>query len=294
MTQLTVAIFSYNRGAYLKNCVDSVRRNLLFATVVVYDDASDDPATLGVLQDMNLSVSRAHTAAKSRHGGLYPNMARALADCATPLLLFLQEDMQIVRPVTEAEVATIAAIFVANPAYGFICPNFMKSTSLATFKSRMVPHPQLRVYGGRADDPKRIAYADVMIAHVSRLRAAGWTFGPSERAAEERARQLFADMPYLGDPFTFYCPEVPIFRNRMQSLSSRIAARLTGLDVKAFHDLDSVETQRMLARPLSVWPVAEEWLKTLNPMVRRPFVYKDVKVRRWLNLLNKVERLWRR
>ena len=40
-----VAIFSYNRGEYLKNCVESVRRNIPDATIRVYDDCSDDPET---------------------------------------------------------------------------------------------------------------------------------------------------------------------------------------------------------------------------------------------------------
>ena len=40
---LTVAIMSYNRPDYLRNCVDSVHRHLPGARILVMDDASDDP-----------------------------------------------------------------------------------------------------------------------------------------------------------------------------------------------------------------------------------------------------------
>lgn len=292
MTGLTVAVFSFNRGAYLENCVASVRRNLPFADLRVYDDTSTDPHTLEVLARLGQAVMRPGQLTNARHGGLYANMAAALADCTTPYLLFLQEDMQVVRPVAATELATIDAIFTENPRRAFVCPNFMKSTSLRRYRSQLTANPGLRAYVGLAVGPKSIAYIDVMVAHVARLREADWTFGPTEGAGALRARRLFGDMPYLGDPFTFYCPEVPIYRNRLQSWSSRIAARLTGADVKAFHDLDAGQTARLRARSLDDWPVAEIWLQPLNPRVRQPFVYKDVKLRWWLNLLNKAER-WR-
>lgn len=293
MDRLTVAIFSYNRGTYLENCVASVRRNLPDVAIRVYDDNSSDPPTLAVLARLQLPVLQPGQHSGARHGGLYVNMAAALSDASTPLILFLQEDMQVVRPVGAADLDRIEAVFAENDRRAFVCPNFMKATSLGRYQARMVPNESLRAYLGRPDDPKRIAYLDVTVGHVGRLRDADWAFGPTEGAGSSRARAMFADVPYLGDPFTFYCPEVPIYRNRLQSLSSRIAARLTGTDVKAYHDLDGTETARLLARPLTDWPVAEDWLRPLNPRVRRPFVYKDVKVRWWLNLLNKAER-WRK
>jgi GT2 family glycosyltransferase len=41
--RLEIAIFSYNRGAYLENCVNSVLRNMPGVHFNVYDDGSDDP-----------------------------------------------------------------------------------------------------------------------------------------------------------------------------------------------------------------------------------------------------------
>jgi glycosyltransferase involved in cell wall biosynthesis len=284
---ITVAVFSYNRGGYLRNCVASVRRNMPFAEVRVYDDTSTDPETVAVLRALDVPVVQPGHAEAGRHGGLYANMNRALDEAQTGLILFLQEDMQVVRPVQPVELQQIGLILGAGRA--FVFPGFMKASSLPKYRRQMRADPSLRAYVGQADDPGRITYVDVMIADVARLRAVGWRFQGNERANAAQAGGLFADMPYMADPFLFYCPEVPIYRNRAQSLSSRIAARLTGEDVKAFHDLDEAAVARLMRRPMTDWPVAEEWLTPLNPKVRRPFVYKDVKVRWWLNLLNKLE-----
>lgn len=292
MTELSVAVFSFNRGAYLRNCVESVRRNMPFAAVKIYDDNSTDPDTVAVLQTLGLLVIRPEGSQTGRHGGLYANMNRALDEAETSLILFLQDDMQVVRPVQPTELEKIVIILEAGRR-AFVFPGFMKATSLPRYRRQMRADPGIRAYVGRAEDPGRITYVDAMIADVDKLRSVGWRFAGSERENAAKARGLFADMPYMADPFLFYCPEVPIFRNRQQSLSSRIAARLTGEDVKAFHDMSEDAVQQLRQRPMEDWPMAEAWLEPVNPKVRRPFVFKDVKVRWWLNLLNKVEG-WRR
>ena len=126
MTKLTVAVFSYNRGAYLEFCLASLARNLPHAQVVVYDDLSDDPATKAVLAGLKVRLVQPSAVARAQHGGLYVNMARALAEVETDYLLFLQDDMQIVRRVHDQDFADIAAIFDADPDCGLVSPLFMK------------------------------------------------------------------------------------------------------------------------------------------------------------------------
>jgi glycosyltransferase involved in cell wall biosynthesis len=296
---LTLAIFSYNRGAYLDHCVASARRNMPWAEVVVYDDASEDPETRAVLAALPVPVHRVTKADKGKHGGLYANMQKALDQATTRYLMFLQEDMQIVRPVDAADIATIDRIFAADPARAFTCPLFMKGRRLRRHQRLQVPDEALRCYRHPENatvkaDAARLAYYDVSLADVARLRAARWVFQPSEPANITQARALFSDMPMLGDPFAFFCPEVPIFRNRAQSLASRLAARITDPDVKGIVDMTADAVTRLRARALTDWPEAERYLDAENPCVRKPFVYKDVKARWWLNLLYRTERLWRK
>lgn len=295
---LTVAVFSFNRGNYLRNCLESIGRNMPFAKVLVFDDGSTEPETLDVLADFAGPVILPETIGKTKHGGLYHNMQMALDHCDTELLCFLQEDMQIVRPVAKEELLEMRKILGATPGRAFLHPVFMKSVRMRRFRRRLDPDPTCRAYVGPKNGAQgwddRIAYFDVCIADVDRLRTEGWKFVLGEHDNVLQARNMFADMPLLGDPFAFYCPEVPIFRNRRQSLSARLAAHVSGHDVKSFHNLTAEETTRLKARDLSDWPMAEEWLRPVNPKVRRPFVYKDVKTRLWLNVLHRLEQALRR
>ncbi len=291
--RLAVAVFSYNRGDYLRNCLESLRRNMPFAEVTVFDDHSDDPATVAYLATLSERVVQPPKNKGTRHGGLYANMQAALRDTVADMLLFLQEDMQVVRPVSEGDVQAISALFDADPNRAFVSPSFIKGLRRGRYLRGMMPCATPRSYVSR-NHADRLAYFDVAVAHVARLRAADWHFAPGEHANVLRARVDFADMPVMADPFVFYCPEVPIFRNRGRSLASRLAARVTGPDLKAFADMTDTETQAFHARPLDQWPVAEDFLRPLNPRVRRPFVYADVRARWWLRVLHKLEQALKR
>lgn len=294
MTRWAVAVFSYNRGAYLRNCVDSLRRNMPMADITIHDDRSDDPDTLAVLAEYADLVRQPGGTGGSRHGGLYANMQAALEATQADYLLFLQEDMQIVRPVSGDDLAHVEALFDADPRRAFVSPLFIKGVRLPRHKRQMQPDPAARAYVARPGVADAPAYFDVSIGHVGRLRVARWRYQDSEAANVAQARQLFGPMPILGDPFAFFCPEVPIFRNRGQSLAARIAARLTGPGVRAFNDMTADQVAALCARPLTDWPVAEAFLTPRDPSVRRPFVYKDVKVRWWLAALHKIEETIRR
>ena len=204
----------------------------------------------------------------------------------------------MIAALSSDDMRAIAALFATDEKRAFLYPLFMKARKLRRFQRLLRPDTALRAYVGPMPGSvgwsDRLAYYDVCIAHVGRLRSVGWRFANSEHANVLAARDHFADMPFLGDPFAFYCPEVPIFRNRRQSFAARLAAKVTGTDVKAFHDLAGEACQAFLSRPLADRPVAETWLRPVNANVRKPFVYKDIKARWWLNFLHKAEQFFLR
>lgn len=292
---LDVAIFAFNRPDYLRNCVESVRRNIPGARLRVYDDASDDPAQIAYLESLGLEAVRRTAADKARHGGLYANMTAALAGAEHDHILMLQDDMQVVRPLAPDDLGRIRALFAADPARAFVGPLFMKAERMRRFRRELCPDPGARAYvspPGHGQDKKRcLSYFDVHLAHVPRLRAANWVYDAAgEGTIAAHARDLFGPMPVMADPIAFFCPEVPFFRHRdKKTLAARIAGRVLGPGLKAFHDMTPAEVAALKARDLSVWPVAEDFLRPTDPRTRRPFVYKDVKARLWLYALHKVE-----
>ena len=296
---IDVAIFSYNRPAYLKNCVDSVQRNLPGATIRIFDDRSDDPQLVAYLASLGDMVADTGQSGAGRHGGLYPNMQRAFETSMAEYLLMLQDDVQVVRSVDARDLADISGIFASDPEVAFLSVLFMRGQTMRRYRRQLVVQSGRGAYDSPADAPPesrahRQAYFDISLWHVARLRDAGWQVQPSEIENIRQARRLFSGMPTLKNPFVFFCPEVPFYRNRAQTWAARIARRVSGDHVKAFHDMATADTARFRDRDMAAWPVAEDWLKPQDRRVRKPFVYKDVKARWWLNLIYVVERLFRK
>ena len=297
---IEVAVFSYNRGGYLKNCVQSVLDCMPGAKIVIYDDNSTDPATLATLADLaasGIKVVLPSDQASERHGGLYRNMQAALENAERNWLMLVQDDMQVVRRFDADDVAQIEYCFASDEKIAFICPFFVMGIRSRRYGRLLRPSAHGRFYEpserALADlSHKKLAYFDVSLANVSRLRSSGWSYVSGEGINAAKARRDYAFMPFMGDPFLFFCPEVPFYRNRRQNFASRVAARVVGTDVKVLREMKPDEIARLRARDLRMLPVAEDWLQPVNPKVRRPFVYKDVAARWWLYAFHKFEQRW--
>ncbi|MDZ7641149.1 MAG: glycosyltransferase [Desulfurivibrio sp.] len=88
-------IFSYNRGNFLKNCVQSIESCSPDSKIAVFDDDSDDTETISVLRDLGEKHTVFTSTEHSSHhlGGLYNNMQNALEYCQDEeLVCFLQDD----------------------------------------------------------------------------------------------------------------------------------------------------------------------------------------------------------
>ena len=222
-------------------------------------------------------------------------MNAALADAQHEHILMLQDDMQVVRPMSSDDMERIREIFSEDPTRAFVGPLFMKAERIRRFRRELRPDYRSRSYVSNpkdTHDKKRcLSYFDVHLAHIPRLRAKNWVYDANgEGTIAAKARDVFGPMPMMADPFVFFCPEVPFFRHRdKKTLAARIAGKILGHKLKTFHDMTPAEVEAMKARDLSVWPVAEDFLRPTDPRTRRPFVYKDVKARLWLYVLHKAE-----
>lgn len=223
-------------------------------------------------------------------------MQLALQDSETEYLLLLQDDTQIVRALSSDDFAIIRTCF-EDPAIAFLRCQFMKSGDGKRFLKSLEPGPTARIYSPKKTGTGPLfgnAYCDVVLCHVPKLLAANWLFAEGERANQIAAQRLFKHMPLLGDPFVFYCPEVPSYRDRRLYLASRIVQQSRGGEVVFYRPMTSDEVVDLKNRPLSQFPIAEDWLTPNLPDVKRPFVFQDYSRSWWLTALYKVEsRLWR-
>ncbi|MCH8492849.1 MAG: glycosyltransferase family 2 protein [Idiomarina sp.] len=301
--KLLVFIFSYNRGDFLRNCVDSVLRHIPGALITVIDDHSNDTDTQHYLANLPSGV-RLHQPEQhehARHGGLYNNMQAALelanaaqgntAD-ATELALFLQDDMQVVRDVSADDWQNIHGFYQQYPNAAFLNPLFLKGAR----KARDVRITRLaadypvyfRHYPAKAN-PRGISYADAMILHIPRLIKAQWQFIQGETENAEQAQRLFGKMGFMLHPFAMFLPEVPVFRGKQKTKAVKRAEALGGTTPNRFNSMSENEVEALKARDVArKLPVAEYYLHTERP-AKIPFRYSQINVYPVLRLWHKLE-----
>lgn len=302
MTQLTFCIFSFNRGRFLRNCVESIRACIPGAEIVIFDDNSDDPETLAYLQ-LAAEVCRIvgpREVGTIKHGGLYHNMNAALELLGDrPLLCFLQDDTQMVRPVSNSELTGLVELFESQPGLGFVHPCFIRGVDL---KRRPViplsgPAPGF-FYRKDTGQSAGIHYSDLVIFKPGRLIDAGWHFKQSEPANDTQAKALFGMMAYMWLPVAMWLPEVPAYRGKKKTLGLRLAEKKKRVGFYPFRILSDQEAQLGSCQTPPRLPVAEEFLDCIPDSPDKPWTYNpltglrlfkqlnnlEVAVRRWLSL----------
>ena len=268
----------------------------------VYDDGSDEPQLVNYLKGLGSSVRHMQAANTSRHGGFYTNMQAALDESKADVLLLLQDDVQVVRDVNNSDVQAWSAYWGQHPDCAFLNPVFMKGGRRADFLRHYQPDPQERVYhwveppeNPSKDGPVPRFYMDVCLCNAKRLKSTSWHYHCSEFLNGQQAGANFAHgMPQLPEPFVFYVPEEPVYRERVKTKGTAMAERLAGQAVKRFVSMSPFEVERFRARDLSTYPFAEDFIHTQDPSVQRPYRFNVYRTHWLARLVNKLEKLWKK
>ena len=246
--KIRVAIFSYNRPEHLANLLTSIRDLWPQADVVVYDDNSTHRGMKSVLESCGFPV-RTGPGGSGRHGGLYSNMQQAYEESMAEgfeYLLTLQDDMQLVRPVTEELLGKYFQDFGRDQALTQIEPRFAKTPLKRRKKSKT---------SGSSSQNKPIAfkaYLDVGIFKISRLSRLGWSFNvegsqiiSGEQTLSIRAAKLGMKKGDPATPFVMHLPFPHLYRHLVR------LPRLSGLSRKIFRFeyMSPGDIERMDRRP---------------------------------------------
>ena len=100
-------------------------------------------------------------------------------------------------------------------------------------------------------------------------------------------------MIQVAEPWIFYVPEEPAYRGRVLTFSAKLAVKMAGDEVKAFHDMSALESLKFAQRPWSVHPFAEDFVNTIDPKIRKPYKFNVYRTLLLPLILNKLE-LWLR
>ncbi|MGM0609328.1 MAG: glycosyltransferase [Candidatus Muiribacteriota bacterium] len=287
-------IFSFNRGIYLKNCIQSIEKCFPESEVAVFDDNSNDPETLNVLNEVSgkHDVIKPEKNSNSRHhlGGLYGNMQYALEYCKDKkLVCFLQDDTQVVRPVSSKETEEINQIFEQNQDLGFLHPCFIKKTNLSQGESYTYDESADVYFRDPTSRSAGRYFSALLITRPSRLMEVDWKFTSSEPANSRLAEEYFLPMGYLKNPFAMWLPEVPAYRGKKKTLALKLAEKKRNCGFYPFRIMSQNEVEKLLLRDLSVLPVAENYLACQEAEPPKPWTYNPLTREKGLKVLNKLE-----
>lgn len=266
---IRVAIFSYNRPRHLANCVKSISDMWPDADIVIYDDRSTVLEMKEVLLNIGHPVVTG-VGGRGRHGGLYDNMQLAYETAMSEgftHLLSIQDDMQLVRPVTKDILDEYAATFRSDEAICQIQSTFSRTD---TDKSRASDE------GTNASDPLTQAepkpapvasHADIGLFDLQRLAKLGWSFRvdgaqivSGELTNSLKAAELGMKLVPAYRPIAMQLPFPDLYRHRLR------LPRLSGVRKRIYtYEYMSDEAKaRMDSRDPSVCAYWRRYLTVAN------------------------------
>jgi hypothetical protein len=267
-----ICIFSYNMGKTLQTCLESIADMCPGFPVAIYDDNSEDPETLAVIEEHRSSLhavwSNMDPKEGRRHGNLYRNIQGAMdyaVDRGFTYLFMLQDDMQFVRPFSVDVRQQYADIF-SNDSVIQIDPRFLRYA----LSYEVVPGMRAYRHGPGT------SYADVGIIDLMRLRALGWQMIEGERENQNALAGLGKIRVFPFTPIVMHVPFPKLFRRGKRKI--RLFPFNRGK--YGFHYMSEAEMMSMDARPLQQPPFFRTFLRPKNMRLSR-IIYawrKDSKI----------------
>jgi len=275
--EIAVCIFSYNQGSGLRKCVNSFFDMAPDLDLYIFDDASDNQETLTVIEEAKNSISKIFYSEritthgeKKRHGNLYENMQSFYLYCIEKnykYMFFVQDDMQLVRPIDSAILLEYGRIFDADDSILQIDPRFLRK------EINPMINTKLGVYEFAKED-HRGAYADVGIIKIAILKKLKWKFLDSEgenkaKLKNEGLRRVF---PYT--PVIMHLPFPKLYRRRKRKMSLKNNGK------PYYKYMDQKECNIMDTRGLDVIPYYKSFLITQNMNLYQKIIFHNRKDRR--------------
>lgn len=271
-------VFSYNRGRYLRNCIESIRRHAAHLPVTVIDDGSSDPEVAGVLQEYadHLRVVRSTDAIRGHYlGGLYPNMNHAVRISRSDCAVFVQDDMQVVRDITDHDIEHAHRFFAHHPRSLELHCCFLKGLQGSSDRTDLDIDPEVPVYFRKPEGRGSKYFSAVGSFNVPRLRELGFEFTNFEQGNDARVSEIGDRMGISPYPFLMWLPSPETAKFRSKGLLQRYAEWKTGAGFYPYRSMNSEESERLLHQPLDEARVAEDWLDPQGMTTGRPWNFDD-------------------
>jgi len=265
--QLHIYIFSYNRGVFLDNALQSVRKCLPNCPVVIIDDNSSDPITLSALDKWrefyDVCSARNDYGEVHRLGGLHNNMRYAFRDAKNKrakYVLFIQDDMQLIRPILPDDFHNFDFFFTNNPNSVQLQPCFLKMYLSDLDNEYMYLDKSGNAYLRPTNFPGYSGFSDVGLFNLERFYNLFEDVQEDEYHNNEYAINNEIQLGYYTYPFMMYLPFSFTHRGRRRSMGLRTIEWLGRSGYYPYDFLSMDDTRSFLNRDISQKPYAEKWL----------------------------------
>lgn len=270
MNQWHIFVFSFNRGRFLKNCLDSIKKCNLDIDVTVIDDHSDDPETHKVLNtiesDYGFELIKAEKdeTLEKRLGGLYGNMNRALAISKArekDYMLFIQDDMQFVREISPTDLHVVEKIFDDHDDIQQVQSCFLKNLMVDRYKSLLLPLPESKCFVLDGNKSDHGAFSAVGIFYAPRFEYNNGLFVAGERNNHKITFKKGIKLAQLETPFMMWLPYSTTYFSKKLNLKHKIIETIAQCGFYPIDIMDEQTYKRMVDNREGQLPIAEHWLK---------------------------------
>lgn len=268
LNQFAIYLFSYNRGQFLDNCLNSLLRCAEGLDVTVIDDDSEDEITRQVLNRWQHQFRQLDTGpvgqTEHKTGGLYGNMRRAMTDARNrnkTLILFLQDDMQLVRPIHREDLCQALQFFAANPNAAQLQTCFMKRFFADRDEALSRLDSSGQAYLRPSDYPGFSGFSAVGLFHLERFQALFGELQQGEYANNAFAQQQGIQMGIAAFPFMMWLPYPISHRGKQRNIPLQLVEGVAGCGFYPYQVLSGNDQSRLLNRHPEQRPYAEDWLR---------------------------------
>lgn len=254
-----IAVFSYNMGETLRNCLDSIRYHCPEFPVVLADDQSTDSTTLAVInqyRDILLDVyTSTNDKSNKRHGNLYSNinaMCKYGIENGYRYLFMVQDDMQFVRTLTSEICHQYSTLMNVHNILQ-VDPRFMRKAGAVEVLT------DLNAYSFAQDDYRR-SYADVGILDLKKISHLNWSFLEGEQQNKKALSELGMLRVFPFTPIVMHVPFPKTYRKGKLHKPFSILRKGS----YRFANMNQEEIAAMDSRSLATLPYFRDYLRPEN------------------------------
>jgi glycosyltransferase involved in cell wall biosynthesis len=265
-----IFVFSFNRGIFLQNCLDSIKQCCLDIDVTVIDDNSDDDKTNEILSTVEskygfelIKASKADIQEK-RLGGLYGNMNTALNVAkmkGKKYVVFIQDDMQFVRQLYQSDFDIVEKIFDDFDDIQQVQSCFLKNLQVEHYKSHLSHIKNNNCFVSDNDVDDLSAFSDVGIFCVPRFEQNNGVFIAGERENNRKALQYNVRLAHLERPFMMWLPYGTSYQSKKINLKHKIIEAVAQCGFYPIKIMDDCEYNNLAYHAEQKHPIAEYFLK---------------------------------